>query len=108
MNLSKLLDLREVDVDCLTLGQYMQPTRRHLKVRTYHLDSLHFRFLLQFDNDVPKVDVDCICRHSALTCDFIVFCIFVTHFYVYANPMAAGGIMFLTCLLASICEIFTD
>uniref|UniRef100_A0A2K6L3B3 lipoyl synthase n=1 Tax=Rhinopithecus bieti TaxID=61621 RepID=A0A2K6L3B3_RHIBE len=24
--------LREADVDCLTLGQYMQPTRRHLKV----------------------------------------------------------------------------
>lgn len=24
--------LREADVDCLTLGQYMQPTKRHLKV----------------------------------------------------------------------------
>jgi len=30
-----VLDLREVGVDCLTLGQYMQPTRRHLKVQTY-------------------------------------------------------------------------
>ncbi|XP_077735380.1 lipoyl synthase, mitochondrial isoform X3 [Canis aureus] len=27
--------LREVDVDCLTLGQYMQPTKRHLKVEEY-------------------------------------------------------------------------
>uniref|UniRef100_A0A2K6REB9 lipoyl synthase n=1 Tax=Rhinopithecus roxellana TaxID=61622 RepID=A0A2K6REB9_RHIRO len=27
--------LREADVDCLTLGQYMQPTRRHLKVEEY-------------------------------------------------------------------------
>ncbi|WAR00230.1 LIAS-like protein [Mya arenaria] len=24
-------DLRKIDVDCLTLGQYMQPTKRHLK-----------------------------------------------------------------------------
>lgn len=28
-------DLREIGVDCLTLGQYMQPTRRHLKVVEY-------------------------------------------------------------------------
>ncbi|XP_067929055.1 lipoyl synthase, mitochondrial-like isoform X2 [Watersipora subatra] len=28
-------DLRENKVDCLTLGQYMQPTKRHLKVREY-------------------------------------------------------------------------
>jgi len=30
-----MLDLREVGVDCLTLGQYMQPTKRHLKVKEY-------------------------------------------------------------------------
>ena len=29
------VDLREVGVDCLTLGQYMQPTKRHLKVIEY-------------------------------------------------------------------------
>jgi len=28
-------DLRQVGVDCLTLGQYMQPTKRHLKVVEY-------------------------------------------------------------------------
>ncbi len=28
-------DLRDAGVDCLTLGQYMQPTKRHLKVREY-------------------------------------------------------------------------
>ena len=28
-------DLRAVGVDCLTLGQYMQPTKRHLKVHEY-------------------------------------------------------------------------
>lgn len=28
-------DLRSVGVDCLTLGQYMQPTKRHLKVIEY-------------------------------------------------------------------------
>lgn len=28
-------DLRAVGVDCLTLGQYMQPTNRHLKVIEY-------------------------------------------------------------------------
>lgn len=30
-----LKDLRAVGVDCLTLGQYMQPTKRHLKVIEY-------------------------------------------------------------------------
>lgn len=30
--LSCISELREADVDCLTLGQYMQPTKRHLKV----------------------------------------------------------------------------
>jgi len=28
-------ELREVGVDCVTLGQYMQPTKRHLKVQEY-------------------------------------------------------------------------
>ncbi|XP_072039996.1 LOW QUALITY PROTEIN: lipoyl synthase, mitochondrial-like [Amphiura filiformis] len=28
-------DLRAIDVDCITLGQYMQPTKRHLKVSEY-------------------------------------------------------------------------
>lgn len=28
-------DLRTAGVDCLTLGQYMQPTKRHLKVKEY-------------------------------------------------------------------------
>jgi lipoic acid synthetase len=30
-----LKDLRDAGVDCVTLGQYMQPTRRHLKVKEY-------------------------------------------------------------------------
>ncbi|ESO88684.1 hypothetical protein LOTGIDRAFT_219117 [Lottia gigantea] len=30
-----LKDLRFIGVDCLTFGQYMQPTRRHLKVKEY-------------------------------------------------------------------------
>lgn len=30
-----LQDLRSVGVDCLTLGQYMQPTTKHLKVIEY-------------------------------------------------------------------------
>eukprot|EP00123_Amoebidium_parasiticum_P015530 comp23017_c0_seq1/m.36738 comp23017_c0_seq1/g.36738 ORF comp23017_c0_seq1/g.36738 comp23017_c0_seq1/m.36738 type:complete len:380 (-) comp23017_c0_seq1:511-1650(-) len=28
-------DLRSIDVDCLTLGQYMQPTKKHMKVHEY-------------------------------------------------------------------------
>ncbi len=28
-------DLRAAGVDCVTLGQYMQPTKRHLKVTEY-------------------------------------------------------------------------
>lgn len=31
----RLLELRKVDVDCLTLGQYMRPTRKHMKVTEY-------------------------------------------------------------------------
>jgi lipoic acid synthetase len=30
-----ILDLKESLVDCVTLGQYMQPTKRHLKVIEY-------------------------------------------------------------------------
>ncbi|KAK2908795.1 hypothetical protein Q8A67_004632 [Cirrhinus molitorella] len=30
-----LKELRDTGVDCLTLGQYMQPTKRHLKVEEY-------------------------------------------------------------------------
>ena len=28
-------DLRAIGVDCLTVGQYMQPTKRHLYVKEY-------------------------------------------------------------------------
>ncbi|KAL3880488.1 hypothetical protein ACJMK2_032722 [Sinanodonta woodiana] len=38
-----LEDLRKIDVDCLTLGQYMQPTKRHLKVKEYiHPDKFKY------------------------------------------------------------------
>ncbi|CAL1539622.1 unnamed protein product [Lymnaea stagnalis] len=38
-----LEDLRMIDVDCLTLGQYMQPTKRHLKVKEYvHPDKFDY------------------------------------------------------------------
>lgn len=30
-----LVDLKSAGVDCVTLGQYMQPTKRHLKVIEY-------------------------------------------------------------------------
>ncbi|KAI0234586.1 hypothetical protein L0F63_007403, partial [Massospora cicadina] len=33
--LQTMKDLREIDVDCLTLGQYMRPTRKHMKVSQY-------------------------------------------------------------------------
>ncbi|XP_048777397.2 lipoyl synthase, mitochondrial-like isoform X2 [Ostrea edulis] len=36
-------DLRKIDVDCVTLGQYMQPTKRHLKVKEYvHPDKFKY------------------------------------------------------------------
>ncbi|VDL95387.1 unnamed protein product [Schistocephalus solidus] len=38
-----LNDLRLAGVDCVTLGQYIQPTRRHLKVREYvHPDKFAY------------------------------------------------------------------
>ena len=30
-----MLELRKVNVDVVTFGQYMQPTKRHMKVHTY-------------------------------------------------------------------------
>lgn len=30
-----MVDLREIGVDCLTLGQYLQPTKRHMKVEKF-------------------------------------------------------------------------
>ena len=33
--LQTLKDLRENDVDVVTFGQYLQPTKRHLKVKEY-------------------------------------------------------------------------
>ncbi|XP_005093392.1 lipoyl synthase, mitochondrial [Aplysia californica] len=41
--LQTMEDLRKIDVDCLTLGQYMQPTKRHLKVKEYvHPDKFQY------------------------------------------------------------------
>lgn len=39
-------ELREAGVDCLTLGQYMQPTKRHLKVSPPHCRSSQVRFIV--------------------------------------------------------------
>lgn len=32
-----LKELKEAGVDCVTLGQYMQPTKRHLKVQYFFI-----------------------------------------------------------------------
>ncbi|TPP58874.1 Lipoyl synthase mitochondrial [Fasciola gigantica] len=38
-----LHDLRQAGVDCVTLGQYVQPTKRHLKVKEYiHPDKFKY------------------------------------------------------------------
>ncbi|XP_067655506.1 lipoyl synthase, mitochondrial-like [Haliotis asinina] len=38
-----LKDLRKIGVECLTLGQYMQPTKRHLQVKEYvHPDKFKY------------------------------------------------------------------
>jgi lipoate synthase len=37
-----IIDLRASEVDCLTLGQYMRPTRKHMKVSINDLlSSMH-------------------------------------------------------------------
>uniref|UniRef100_A0A8B9F042 lipoyl synthase n=1 Tax=Amazona collaria TaxID=241587 RepID=A0A8B9F042_9PSIT len=43
--------LREADVDCLTLGQYMQPTKRHLKVEEY-ITPEKFKYWEKIGNDL--------------------------------------------------------
>jgi len=41
--LTTMEDLRKIGVDCLTFGQYMQPTKRHLKVKEYvHPDKFAY------------------------------------------------------------------
>ena len=44
--MTTLKDLKEADVDCVTLGQYMQPTKRHLKVFScfYFCQYLYFAY----------------------------------------------------------------
>ena len=38
-----LLDLRQAGVDCLTLGQYMQPTKRHLVLKLNNFSFCFFK-----------------------------------------------------------------
>jgi lipoic acid synthetase len=33
--LDAMKELRKINVDCITLGQYMRPTKRHMKVHEY-------------------------------------------------------------------------
>ncbi|XP_060102244.1 lipoyl synthase, mitochondrial [Heteronotia binoei] len=49
--LTTLKLLREADVDCLTLGQYMQPTKRHLKVEEY-ITPEKFKYWEKVGNDL--------------------------------------------------------
>ncbi|ESN94490.1 hypothetical protein HELRODRAFT_185116 [Helobdella robusta] len=44
-------DLREAGVDCVTLGQYMQPTRRHLSVKEY-VTPEKFKYWQQVGNEM--------------------------------------------------------
>lgn len=39
--ISFLSELRAINVDCVTLGQYMQPTKRHLKVFWHCKNSIN-------------------------------------------------------------------
>lgn len=46
-----LKDLRQAGVDCVTIGQYVQPTKRHLKVKEYiHPDK--FDYWAKIGNDL--------------------------------------------------------
>ncbi|NWI68364.1 LIAS protein, partial [Todus mexicanus] len=49
--LATMKQLREADVDCLTLGQYMQPTKRHLKVEEY-ITPEKFKYWEKVGNDL--------------------------------------------------------
>ncbi|XP_015273719.1 PREDICTED: lipoyl synthase, mitochondrial [Gekko japonicus] len=49
--LTTLKLLRDADVDCLTLGQYMQPTKRHLKVDEY-ITPEKFKYWEKVGNDL--------------------------------------------------------
>ncbi|XP_003972216.2 lipoyl synthase, mitochondrial [Takifugu rubripes] len=52
--LNTLMELREAGVDCLTLGQYMQPTKRHLKVEEY-ITPERFSYWEKVGNDMGFV-----------------------------------------------------
>ncbi|XP_074602170.1 lipoyl synthase, mitochondrial [Brevipalpus obovatus] len=46
-----LHDLRAIDVDCVTFGQYMQPTKRHLKVKEF-IDPEVFKYWEDYGNEM--------------------------------------------------------
>ena len=50
-------ELRGAGVDCLTLGQYMQPTKRHLKVKEYVTPE---RYELQKE----IFECECVCSNN--------------------------------------------
>nr|XP_020457699.1 lipoyl synthase, mitochondrial [Monopterus albus] len=52
--LNTLTELQEAGVDCLTLGQYMQPTKRHLKVEEY-VTPERFAYWEKVGNDMGFV-----------------------------------------------------
>ena len=43
-------DLRNIGVDCVTFGQYMQPTRRHLKVITRYFNHFCNEMIFRWKN----------------------------------------------------------
>jgi lipoic acid synthetase len=46
-----MVDLREWDVDILTLGQYLQPSKKHLPIDRYYLPE-EFEALRQYGAEI--------------------------------------------------------
>jgi lipoic acid synthetase len=49
--LDAMKELRKVNVDCITLGQYMRPTKRHMKVYEY-ITPEKFDYWAKVGNDL--------------------------------------------------------
>lgn len=53
-----LLDLRNLDVDIITIGQYLQPSRRHLAIERYYTPE-EFNEIKEYANSIGFKWVEC-------------------------------------------------
>lgn len=77
-----LSDLRKIDVDCLTFGQYMQPTKRHLKVS---LQETFLNFTTTTMNNFFKTYLRAKWNYKVCIQQFFAIMVFSKHLIISLN-----------------------